>query len=46
MFAAEFKHVETIKRDQPDHTAFVRCKQQTYFRKNDSCRRTGYVYLE
>jgi len=33
MFAAEFKHLETIKRDQPEHTACARCKQQTYFRK-------------
>jgi len=33
MFAAEFKQLETIKRDQPEDTACVRCKQQTYIRK-------------
>jgi len=33
MFAAEFKHLNSIKRDQPEHTACVRCKQQTYFPK-------------
>jgi len=32
MFAAEFKHLETIKRDRSEDTACVRCKQQAYFR--------------
>jgi hypothetical protein len=45
MFAAEFKHQATIKRDQPEHGM---CPLQTadVFPKNGNYRRTGRVYQD